>query len=326
MTKILIIGGTLFIGRNVVEQLLTEKEYELTIFNRGLTNPNLFPEVKKIRGDRNTDDVQHIAKEKWDYVIDLACYYPHSLKAILANLSKNVKRYIFVSTCSVYGFPDAGYCDESFPILECTAEEALDETSKTYGKRKSECERILEASGIKYTSLRPALVYGKYDNIDRHYYWLYQVKKRQEILLPDKGKLIASGTYVIDLVKVIKELLSEKEYAKVYNIVTDPQMCILTTVNAASTILNKTPKFLNASSAFLKTNHVKPWSDLPLWASFDFGFEGKKMKEDFDLSFTSFQQSINETIDYFDSQNWPMPKLGLKDDIQNLLIEKLAKE
>ena len=105
MNKILILGGTQFIGRNLVAQLLQEREYEITLFNRQQTQPNLFSGVKKIKGDRETEDIRQIAREHWDYVIDLSCYYPAALSSVLEQLQISPKRYIFISTCSVYSFP-----------------------------------------------------------------------------------------------------------------------------------------------------------------------------------------------------------------------------
>jgi len=76
--KILIIGGTNFIGRNLVEQLKNEDRYELTLLNRGITNANLFPDIKKIKGDRNAKEIAELVRGNWDYIIDLSCYFPKS--------------------------------------------------------------------------------------------------------------------------------------------------------------------------------------------------------------------------------------------------------
>ena len=78
--KILILGGTSFIGRNLVEQLIQQDQYQLTLFNRGQTNNHLFPNLNFIQGDRNTDDILQIGNQNWDYVIDVSCYFPDSLQ------------------------------------------------------------------------------------------------------------------------------------------------------------------------------------------------------------------------------------------------------
>ena len=98
MDRILIIGGTNFIGRNLINKLSLNKKYDLTIFNRGITNPDLFPNIKKIIGDRNSPDVKLIHQINWDYIIDLSCYFPQSLINILSELPLNLKKYIFSFT------------------------------------------------------------------------------------------------------------------------------------------------------------------------------------------------------------------------------------
>ena len=102
MKKVLILGGTQFIGRNLVERLLEMDNFDITLFNRQETQVDLFPEVKKIKGDRETNDINQIAKESWNFVIDLSCYYPNWLKNTLTCLSDNLEKYILISTCSVY--------------------------------------------------------------------------------------------------------------------------------------------------------------------------------------------------------------------------------
>jgi len=75
MKKILIIGGTQFVGRNLVEQIIPYPEYDITLFNRGITNPDIFPEVKHIKGDRNTEDLHLVAETYWDCIIGLHYRY-----------------------------------------------------------------------------------------------------------------------------------------------------------------------------------------------------------------------------------------------------------
>lgn len=85
MKKLLILGGTQFIGRNLVERLQKEDDFELTLFNRQMTGAELFQDVQKIKGDRSTDDIQQIAGKDWDFIIDLSCYFPEDMKGGLSN-------------------------------------------------------------------------------------------------------------------------------------------------------------------------------------------------------------------------------------------------
>jgi 2'-hydroxyisoflavone reductase len=136
MDKILILGGTNFIGRNLIETLLILDNYDITIFNRGKSNSNLYPEVKKIYGDRNTPEIDSIFSKNWDYIIDLSCYFPNSLSKITKQLNNSVKRYIFISTCSVYNndLNKSILRDEDSPTLDCSDDEKTDSSLTTYGK------------------------------------------------------------------------------------------------------------------------------------------------------------------------------------------------
>ena len=165
MRKVLIVGGTKFIGRNLILRLLETAHWHVTLFNRGITNPELFPDVSRLIGDRYTSDIRQIGDEQWDVVVDLSCFHPSALEAALNQLDPKKTRYVLVSTCSVYDNDkwQGSMRTETAPILDCTPQEALDETSATYGKRKAECERVLSRSGFEHAILRPALVYGAHD-------------------------------------------------------------------------------------------------------------------------------------------------------------------
>ena len=102
MKKILIFGGTQFIGRRLVELLLENGEYDLTLFNRGKSMPDLFPNVKKILGNRRNEDINQLKDGEWDVVIDVSNYHPYPLQRAVDILKDKVKRYIYISTVSVY--------------------------------------------------------------------------------------------------------------------------------------------------------------------------------------------------------------------------------
>jgi len=78
MEKLLLIGGTNFIGRNLLNDLIDLNKFEITIFNRGKTNPDLFKNIKRIKGDRETGDIKLLKNKKFDYIVDMSCYYPNS--------------------------------------------------------------------------------------------------------------------------------------------------------------------------------------------------------------------------------------------------------
>ena len=114
--KILIIGGTIFVGRHLAQTAL-ERGHEITLFNRGQHSPDLFPEVKKLRGDRD-GDLDILLGHTWDAVIDTCGYVPRIVGASARLLSSLVDHYTFVSTISVYGDVSRPGVDEEYPVAE----------------------------------------------------------------------------------------------------------------------------------------------------------------------------------------------------------------
>lgn len=321
-SKLLILGGTQFIGRNLVQALIESGEYAITLFNRQKTAVNLFPNVPVIKGDRETDDVQQIAAQHWDVVIDCSCYYPADLERVLDNLASKPKQYVFISTCSVYDSENMEPLkDESARMLSCTTEQRSDRTNATYGNRKIACEQILKASGIPHTILRPALVYGPHDHTDRFYYWLYQVKKNNPILLPDRGERRFSISYVHDLVAII--IFSIKNViSSTYNIISQPQTSILSIIQTAQKLLNTSPTLLHAPANFLLKENVAQWTDMPLWINGDhFTYTNQKLLSALNINLSDFEASVLATIQHYDSIGWPEPKYGMTEERRQELMD-----
>ncbi len=325
MKKVLVLGGSNFIGRNLVEALMDLEKYELTLFNRQQSNTELFPQLRKLKGDRQDPELHILASEKWDYVVDLSCYYQQHLKNVLQHLPA-VEHYVFISTCSVYQNEDTNlrFRDESTAILSCTAEEAIDESPQTYGARKAECERILQQSGHRHSILRPALVYGPYDPTDRFYYWLHQVKTQRQTILPEDGLRLFSTTYVKDLVQAILKALERSEDAGIYNVISKPDTSIAQIVKLSESLLNRQVEPLNASAEWLQAQEVKEWLDMPLWIHGDhFTYSNQRLGKELDWQASALENSLSATIQYYDQLNWPEPQYGLSAAQQSKLKEAL---
>jgi len=329
MKKLLILGGTGFVGRILTENLLKEN-YDVTLFNRGKRNPDIFPGAKKITGDRLTDDIKKIANDNWDTVIDFSCMFPDNLDEITDMLKRKAGRYIFVSTASVYPMDDAEFwklpVSEDAPILHCMPEQRKDEdVLSTYGNKKAECERVLLGKPwLDSVIFRPGLIYGRYDPTDRFYYWLYKVKTQDKILIPDNGKDKCTNSYSEDFAQLINCAIDADKHNKVYNAVTQPAVSIKEYLDTASRLLDKHPMLINGTPEFLKKNKVEPWSDMPLWlGGMDLVLDYSKALRDFPVKYSSFEDSLNGCIDYHSSLNWPEPKYGLGAEREQELLEKL---
>jgi len=326
MQKILILGGTKFIGRHIVEAFAESREYELYIFHRGESGADLFPNIKRIIGNRETDSISQIAAVEWDYVIDCSCYLPDDLVRTLKYLSDNLKKYIFISTCSAYdNLVDKSILrNEKAPLSPCTDEQRVEKSLKGYGNKKAECERILGDSNIPHVILRPSLTFGPYDYTDRLYYWLHQVKTAKTLLLPDTGDMKISITYVKDLVKVILKSLDSKPESQIYNVMSYPMISIAEIVDCAISILDKNPTKIIASADFLLAEKVAQWADLPLWLNVDFfNYSNEKMVKELGVNPTPLEVALQETISYHEGINWEVPITGMTEERRDEILVKL---
>jgi 2'-hydroxyisoflavone reductase len=166
--NILVLGGTKFLGRAVVESALANSQ-EVTLFNRGQTNPELFSGVEKIRGDRR-GGLSALKGRRWDAVIDVAAYEPEEAERSAQVLAGSVDRYVFVSTVSTYASHATVAAQlEDAPVLQI--DDATD-PGEVYGAKKATSEKAVRAYlGDRTTVARPGLIVGRYDYADRFAYW-----------------------------------------------------------------------------------------------------------------------------------------------------------
>jgi len=324
--KILILGGTEFVGRLLVEALQEAGRYEIYLFNRGKTNPDLFPEVKRIIGDRETDDIEKLQQEQWDYIVDFSSFYPHSLQRTLDQINRDVKKYIYISTISVYDFK--AY-DLSFDIKEdynrqsCSPEEAVDQTMKTYGKKKAACEVVLdEAEWLNAVILRPSVIYGRYDPTDRFYYWLRKLKKANEIIIPNEGEDKLSLTYADDLRSIIQCAIEGEVPNGVYNCNTHEPLSFNSMLSMMQDLLSTDCKLYGLSMEVLRAEKV--W--LPLSFIRNLSYDNTAIKNATGLTFTPFKASIQSSIDYAEENNWKDCRVGMDEEKEQALLKSKQAE
>jgi uncharacterized protein YbjT (DUF2867 family) len=180
--KVLVIGGTRFLGRHLVEALLA-RHHEITLFNRGRTAPGLFADVEEIHGDRELD-LERLAGRRWDAVIDTCGYLPRVVRAACEALHGAVERYVFVSSISVYARFDAAQLDEDAP-LAALDDPLVEDVAAHYGALKAACEREVQAAfGANALLVRPGLIVGPFDPTGRFTYWPQRLAAGGEILAP----------------------------------------------------------------------------------------------------------------------------------------------
>ena len=178
--RLLVLGGTKFLGRAVVEAALA-RGHEVTLFNRGQTNPELFPDAEKIRGDR-TEDLTPLDGRSWDAVLDMSTFLPRVVRLSTSALRDSVGRYVYVSSISAYA-------DQSVPPVEGNpVAELADPDSESvddYGALKATCEQIVEdVFAERALIVRPGLIVGPHDPTDRFTYWPRRIAKGGRVLAP----------------------------------------------------------------------------------------------------------------------------------------------
>lgn len=161
---ILIIGGTQFVGRHLVEAALAAG-HRVSLFNRGRTNPGLYPEAEHLIGDRD-GGLDALRGRRWDAVVDICGYVPRIVRQSAELLRDQVERYVFVSSISVYADLAAG-SSEGSPVAEVD-EPGSEEVLKYYGGLKAQCEQVIdEVYGARGVSARAGFIVGRYDVVPR---------------------------------------------------------------------------------------------------------------------------------------------------------------
>ncbi len=182
--KILFLGGTQFVGRHAVQAALA-KGHQVTLFNRGQTNPELFPKAEKLRGDRD-GGLDALQGHTWDAAIDVTGYVPRLVRAAVTLLKDSIGQYVFVSTGSVYDFTQlAPNSDESGPLMVLEDETTEEWMGPAYGGLKVLCEQAAEqAMPGRVLVPRLGVVAGPFDPTDRITYWVTRVARGGHVLVP----------------------------------------------------------------------------------------------------------------------------------------------
>lgn len=183
---VLVLGGTNFVGRHLTDRFV-ERGWEVTLFNRGKTNPQLYPELAHIRGNRKLHEAPGLdnlrkavdAGRTWDVVVDVNGYEPEHVRATARLLESACDRYVYVSSGAVYQVPFPTGGDESTAVRDDPVRD--DE----YGALKFLCEEeVRKIYGDRSLTLRLGLQCGPHDDTDRINYWVERIRRGGRVLVP----------------------------------------------------------------------------------------------------------------------------------------------
>jgi 2'-hydroxyisoflavone reductase len=262
--KLLILGGTGFLGPHVVDEAL-RRGHSMTLFNRGRTNPHLFPDLEKLRGDRD-GNLEALRGRRWDGVIDTSGYVPRIVRDSATLLADSVRLYLFISTISVYAdFKKAGI-DEDYPVgtLDDPTVEKVD--GETYGPLKALCEQAAEQTMPgRVANVRPGLIVGPRDTTDRFTYWPVRVDRGGEVLAPGNPEAAVQFIDARDLAAFAVKLI-EDGHTGVYNATgPDHRLTFQELLHGCKVVSGSDASFTWIEEKFLIDKGVAPWTELPLW-------------------------------------------------------------
>ena len=304
--RILILGGTGFIGPHQV-RYARERGHTVTLFNRGKTNPGLFPDVEKLAGDRAVGDYKALAGRDWDVVIDNPTTVPRWVREAGAALKGHAKQYVFISTISVYAANDVPDADESAATM--TAPDPTSEDArKYYGPLKALSEKEAEKAFPGHTTvIRPGLIVGPGDYSDRFTYWPARFQRGGEVLAPgaptDPVQMIDARDLAEWTIRVV-----EDGTVGTYN-ATGPQsrLTMSEMLGAIRGVMSTDAYLTWVDAPFLETQKVGAWMDMPVWVppeGEERGFAQRDVRRAVakGLTFRPLAVTAKDTLDFYNGE------------------------
>jgi 2'-hydroxyisoflavone reductase len=262
MLKLLILGGTVFLGRHLVESALA-RHHQVTLFNRGQHNPDLFPQVEKLRGDRD-GGLDALLGRTWDAVIDTCGYIPRLVNASALHLAGAVDTYTFISTLSVYAEPPFAGMDETAPLATLEDKTTEQITGVTYGPLKALCEKAVEAAYPgRALVIRPGLIVGPHDPSDRFTYWPSRVGRAGEVLAPDNPSRLTQFIDVRDLADWSIRMIENHQTGTFNATGPDYPLTLGELLATCKEVTHSEAAFTWVSDQFLLDHAVTPYTELP---------------------------------------------------------------
>ncbi len=252
-------------GRHITETAL-KRGHDITLFNRGISNNSLLPQVKRLKGDREKGDVGALENKSWDAVIDVCGYRPEDIRPAAELLSPNIKQYIFVSTISVYKDFTIPGINEDYPLAVMPEKVDREITRETYGPLKAHCEKVVaEIFPDRHLIIRPGLIAGPYDPTDRLTYWVHRALEGGRMLAPSPPERPMQFIDARDLAEWTLDMM-EKGINGIYN-ATGPAytLTLKDLLVECGRLSSQATEVTWIEEKYLQDSGVEPWRELPLW-------------------------------------------------------------
>jgi nucleoside-diphosphate-sugar epimerase len=278
----LVVGGTRFIGRHTVSELL-DHDYAVTVFNRG-NHDNPFadhPEVAHFEGDRTDEGTVRLAAEQVDpnVVIDCVAYYPRDVRVATAAFA-DADAYVYVSSGSSYGAERIPKREDETPLEACTTEQATKDSAESYGPRKAEGDRAVFAAaedGVNAMAVRPPVVYGPYDYTERFDYWIDRVDSHETVVVPGDGTNVWHQVYVEDVAAALRMVAERGEPGEAYNVGDSHAPTLREWVDLLAGACNTEVEIVTAGARELAAADIEP-EDFPVYRSYPHLLDTNKIR------------------------------------------------
>jgi 2'-hydroxyisoflavone reductase len=261
--KLLVLGGTQFLGRHLVEAALA-RGHEVTLFNRGQTRPELHPGAARLVGDRD-GNLTALADGEWDAVLDTSGYVPRVVRASAELLEPRVGRYLFVSSISAYADYSRPGIAEDAPLARLE-EETEEYRGPAYGALKALCEAVVrETYGDRATVVRPGLIVGPWDPTGRFTYWPVRVAEGGDVLAPEPADAAVQVIDARDLAAFCLRLVEGGAGGVVNATGPAEPLTLGRLLDECRAVAGSDARFVWVPGDWLERHEVGPWMELPLW-------------------------------------------------------------
>jgi 2'-hydroxyisoflavone reductase len=337
--KILVLGGTGFLGPAFVTAAQA-RGHSLTLFNRGKTRPELFPNVEKLRGDRDPkkdEGLKALQGRKWDVVLDNSGYYPRMVQASAELLAPNVGQYIYISSISAYASDATPNEDESGATarLADPTVETMGTNFENFGGLKRLCEEAVEkALPGRTTHIRPGYIVGPEDRTDRFTYWPVRFDKGGQMLAPGSPEDPLQIIDVRDLAEWLV-LVAENNLTGLFN-TTGPEKpwSMGGLMAACKEVTGRDTQPIWVPTEFLAKHGESGEGNIPIWAPATGKTKGSHLRSNAKavkagLKFRSPTVTVKDTLAYFKSlpeERRAKLRAGLTPEREAELLALWAKE
>ena len=326
--RILVLGGTVFVGRHLVEAALA-RGHEVTLFNRGQHNDDLFPGVEKLRGDRDGDGLDALSGRSWDAVLDTCGYVPRVVRQAAERLAGAASLYVFISSISVYADTRVPGMDERSPLGTLTDAATEEIAGDTYGPLKVLCEQEVQAAFPEGALLiRPGFIVGPHDPTDRFTYWPRRVAQGEDVLAPGRPDQPIQVIDARDLAEWTVRML-EQGATGVYNATgPDYPLTLGEVLLTCKSVSGSDARFVWVPDEFLKENGADTSALLPFYvpeASESNGIMGAGIAKAVaaGLTFRPLADTVNDTLTWDNARPADLPRrVGMDRERERGLLEK----